>query len=703
MPYMHIDFETSSEADLSAVGSYAYSKHPSTRVLCCSYCVVEDPKAVRERSAKVTPWHPGSTNASPGAVAYDVATLGGKLCAHNAIFEYHIWNNVAVPQLKWLPTELEDWFCVMQQAAACNLPQALGRLSSRLCLPVKKQPIGRLLIGALSIKDPDAQKVYLDKEYKRIKKQPAGPELIASFEGMGDRERMLQMQSYCSDDVYAQMHAWAGMPLPHEDEHSYQAVTHRMNTRGVRVDVELAQAIRELATKRADEISEEVKSITCGAVSSARARKAPLEWLAAKGVKVPKKRQTSGQVSPSLDGAAIRRLLMQDDVPNECRRFLELKRQANKSSLKKLENLLTSMNDDGRYRGAMVYGGAGQTTRWSSRGVQLHNIPRGSLKYSAGDYDTARELILAHDSEALALVWGVDSLMDIYASMIRPCIIPEQGREFIISDFSQIEPRVAFWLCDQNDLLDAFRQGRDLYAVIAAEAHGCTYEEAKANATVRQFGKIAVLAGNYGGGAGTFQMFAFNFGIILSLEDAERMVQTYRDIITNVVAYWKELADAAFYAVEHPNSVVRCGKLRMHSTRACLRILLPSGRCLHYWTPRIESKPAGWDKREIPDEQKDQIPTLCYTNHEGRMTTYGGKLFENVVQAVARDPMGAALARLDAAGMNPVLTVHDEAVNEVPAGAVELEEIDALMCETPAWAEGIPFAVDTERAGYYHK
>ena len=707
MTFMHMDFETSSACDLKTKGSYAYSRHPSTDILCAAYVVVDSPKLATDADSGGLKMRLMENPNNPERImntARDVLASGGKLCAVNAMFEYYIWNNVGVPKYNWIPTHIDDWLCIMQQGACANLPQNLAQLAARLKTPVQKQPVGKLLIGDFCIKDPEAKDKYLTSARKAFRRSGNGA-LVESYDVLDEEQKRAMLHSYCCDDVWSQMYAWAATPATTTKEHSYQVLTNRMNERGVRIDLNLVARLRELATARMSEIAEEIKSVTEGAVDNPRARKAPLEWVASQGVKIPKVLRENGTVSESLDRTAIERLLLRTDIPDNVRRFLGLRYQANKNSISKLDKLILATHTDGRYRGALVHAGAAQTTRWSSRGVQLQNIPRGVLKYSAGDYDLAIKLAKDRDAEGFELCWGADALMEVYSSLIRPCIIPDPDHEFIISDFSQIEPRVAFWLAGQNDLLEAFRQGQDLYAVIAAEAYRCSYEEAKNNPAIRQFGKIAVLAGNYRGGAATFRSFAFKFGILLSEEEAETMVQKYRDIIGHVVEYWQQLQQDAFAAVRHPGVVIQSGKLRLHSTTRCFRILLPSGRCLYYWRPRIEDVVAPWADVKPGEKptKDDMIPALCYTNHKGRTHTHGGKLFENVVQAIARDPMAEAMVRLEDAGIPNVLTVHDETVCEVEKGSVEPEAVDGIMCVQPEWAPDLPLGTETDVAGYYHK
>src|SRR5690606_25225294 len=358
-----------------------------------------------------------------------------------------------------------------------------------------------------------------------------------------------------------------------------------------------------------------------------------------------------------------------------------------KTSIKKYQAMERALCPDGRIRGLLQFYGANRTGRWAGRLVQVQNLPRNSMP----DLHTARELLKAGRLEAIELLW--DDPADVLSQLIRTAIIPSPGRRFIVADFSAIEARVVAWLAGEQWRLDVFRGHGKIYEASASQMFGVPIEKIDKGSELRQKGKIAELALGYGGGVGALKaMGALEMGV--EEEELQELVQRWRAANPAIVQLWRDLGQAAIEAVRDQNIVTLQHGITFWVEGGILRVKLPSGRVLHYVRPRIEQDP------------KFGTDVVTYEGYEqgrwSRLKTYGGKITENLTQAVARDCLAEAILRLDAAGYDIAFHVHDEVVIDAHPDT-DPEAVAAIMSAPIEWAPDLPLAADAFVCDYYQK
>ncbi|BAE51525.1 hypothetical protein amb2721 [Paramagnetospirillum magneticum AMB-1] len=408
--------------------------------------------------------------------------------------------------------------------------------------------------------------------------------------------------------------------------------------------------------------------------------------------------------------AAVRQMLA-GDIEGAARQAVEIRAEAAKASTAKLTAMVKCACDDGRARGLHLVYGAG-TGRWAGRLIQLQNLPRGVIKKA----DLAIPLIIDGDIDLVSMLFGPP--LDVISSNLRGCLIPAEGCDFIQSDFSNIEGRITAWLANEEWKIQAFRDfdagtGRDLYLIGAEKiltllkvlyAHPLNENSPERT----PYGKVPELALGFGGGVGAFQSMAAIYGMKVTDEEADQIKVAWREAHPRVVALWRNMEDAAFNAISNPGRVVSTagGRIKYVVKGGFLWMVLPSGRPLAYAHPRIEKRRPAWNIGQDEIKLKDTITFMAVnsiTRKWERCTTYGGSLAENAIQAIARDLLANALLKLEAAGYPVVIHVHDEALAEVRKGVGSVDEFKSIMCDTPAWAAGLPVAAAGWRGSRYRK
>jgi DNA polymerase len=426
-----------------------------------------------------------------------------------------------------------------------------------------------------------------------------------------------------------------------------------------------------------------------------------MSWLKYRGVVLPKrtrkKKDGSYHKTETIDKLAVVELL-RGELPEDVRLMLRNRAEASKAaSLAKLNRVEPMVGTDGRLRFALNYCGA-HTGRWTSEGLQLHNLPKNQLTAAASAL--VRDLVEAEDPQALELVEARP--LEALSQMLRSVVVAPPGRELIGADFSAIEARVCAWLAGQDDVVmffhefDAQRRAggkpKDFY-IFTAES---------IDSDERQLGKVAALALQYGMGDVTFAGTAAKWGVPLTLLRARQVKLSWRLVNRCIAQWWRDLEDAAFAAVLEPGSKHRAGRVSFRSTGKVLLMRLPSGRSIRYWQPSIVLKTRVF---QLVDDEGKQVQKSV-TREElqfwkparGAMvaeTTYGGKLAENATQAVARELLAAGLVRLD--GVAPyelVIHVHDSAAAEVPEGEGDPADFADRLAAAPPWAAGCPVAAE---------
>ena len=670
MSRVHIDFETRSAVDLKKAGLYRYFQDESTRVWVLRYKI--DDGGVEE-------WRPGWPQPRDLFAALDNDAV---VVAHNAAFERECWNMLRRRAgdgfYAWPPLPLEQTECTMSRAAALALPSALDGLGTVLGLPVQKDAEGRRLMLQMCKAD--------DREW---------PE-----------DKVARLSQYCRDDVLAEEGADKRLPKLSDRERRVWILDQKINERGVAIDAHFARRAVALTTEALDMANREMWRLTDGEVGKCTQTAALASWLNRRGA-------VCGSVAKGAVEDIILRTQLLEDPKAEA--AILLRRSSAKSSTAKYAAMCASVNDDGRVRGALRYHGA-STGRWAGSGMQPQNFPRiddefrplvpqilGAVKRNMSTTDTLLTLELVTDTPALTVL----------SKMLRPTIVAGADRFFVGGDYSNIEGRVNAWLAGEEWKTKAFSDydkgvGADLYNLGYARAFGVPV--GAVTKAQRQIGKVMELALGFQGGVGAFQKMAAGYGMVMSDERADELKRAWRNANTSIVDGWWGLEDAAISAVSAPGMVVDVydGKAQFVCHQGMLMARLPSGRCLHYHTPRVErvkvldrqtGADTGKTKRAVSFWGNDSL-----TKRWAKSYLYGGLLCENLVQATARDIMVEGMFLSEKEDYPISLTVHDELLTEPSrGGAHSAETLKQIMEEVPTWARGLPLAAGTWEEERYVK
>jgi DNA polymerase bacteriophage-type len=650
---LYCDFETRSRCDLPSRGVYNYAQDPSTQVLCMSYAFDD------EDVQTWTPDQPFPTR---------VAIYNGQIRAHNAAFERLIFWYVICPDFGVPEPALERFYCTAAQARANCAPGSLEDVGRFAGASMKKDHRGAALVRALSI--PQANGAFRE-----------------------DAALMREMIEYCEQDVRAMRAFSKAMRGLTDEELLDYHVNERINDRGVRLDRPLAQAAVRYAAAEQEEIETIFREITgLTSVRSPRMREWVLERVGpqAKAMMMVWK---DGVQKASIDKTVRANLLAMenpDEVPAEVAEVVQCADDLWASSVAKFERAAALADDqDSRVRGAFVFAGGSATGRASSYGLQVHNFPRKCAKQP----ELARQaLVRGHQ---IVPEFG-KRVTDVLKSMLRPALIPAEGKSFAVFDYAQIEARVTPWLSMKGEeTLDVFRQGRDIYVAVAARMFNVA--EAAVTDEQRQLGKVAVLACGFGGGVGAFSAMGRVYGVHMPESEAKRTVDLWRRANPWAVPFWSDLEHAYTRAIRRPGDVFTAGRVQYMMQGEHLWYALPSGRVLCYPYARFEEDGVSYAKASWkPAADAKEWP---------RARLWRGLACENIVQATANDILREALRRMDAAGIEVVLHVHDEIVAEVDTEKSEelAAAMRAVMVSPPAWAEGLPLGASGKVLSRYGK
>jgi len=484
-------------------------------------------------------------------------------------------------------------------------------------------------------------------------------------------EKWQRFKAYCVRDVDAEREIRQKLrnyPIPASEQALYR-LDQEINDRGIRVDpvlvkhaIECDLRYKEYATARAYELT---------GLSNPNSPAQIKDWLAGHGVE-----------ADTLDKKAVKALMPGAD--GEVLEMLKLRLLMAKTSVKKYEAIQRSMCSDGRVHGLLQFYGANRTGRWAGRLVQVQNLPQNHIP----DLALARDLVKAGRYDDLETLF--DSTPNVLSELIRTAFVPKPGCRFIVADFSAIEARVIAWLSGEQWRLDVFQNGGDIYCASASQMFGVRVEKHGVNGHLRQKGKIAELALGYGGSVGALTaMGALDMG--LTEEELPTLVAQWRDANPHITKLWWDVDAAAMTAFTS-----ECvGPVAFQRQSGMLFITLPSGRKLCYVKPRLVDNKFG--RKSLSYEGIGESKKWT------RIETYGPKLVENIVQAIARDLLALAMLRLRNAGFEIVMHIHDEAVLEVPIGQSSVEEVCQLMAVAPDWAAGLPLRADGYECEFYKK
>ena len=700
---------------LPVVGTPVYAEHPSTEVICLYY----DLKDGRGRRG----WFPGTPE--PTDLLQHIAA-GRPIEAHNITFEFWIWNMICVRRYGWPVLSLGQCHCSMAKARRFAMPGALGNLAAVLGTAQKDKRGGQLIQQLCRPNNTTKNRQY-------FRRTP-----------ITDWDLFCEMYAYCDQDIVAEAGVSARMPDLTPYERRTWEVDQTINVRGVQVDIEALDACIDVMQQATERYTKELSTITGEVVSSVSEVAKIVGWLGGQGLNIP-----------NMQADTVKEYLAREDVAPHCRRVLEIRAILGGANVKKLYTLKRSVSSDGRLRDQYMYCGADRTGRWSAGGVQLQNLTSKGPKSkicngcgrivgkvaaecpSCGDMfnyterkdwtveavEWAIKDILTRDLDHIITIWGDPA--DVLAGCLRGLLVAKSGHDLVCADFSAIEAVVAACVSRCQWRIDVFSGHAKIYEASAAKATGIPFEEilqykkdnGQHHPARKTIGKVRELAGGYGGWINAWK----NFGADKFMTDDEIKtdVLKWREESPEIVEMWGGqfkwcgpgkwdyrpelfgLEGAAIQAILSPGNWfghIDVGYIVRDDVLFCR---LPSGRYLHYHRPKL-----------VPAEDKLRRGPAWSITFEGFntdttkgprgwlvMETYGGRLFENVVQAISADIQAEALVRLEDNGYPVVMHTHDEGVGELPEGQGSVKEMEAIMAQRPEWASWWPIRA----AGWRHK
>ena len=642
-----IDIETHSEMELPDVGGERYARHCG--VTCLAYQLPGEPTRA---------WVPSRDADLPADLCAWVEA-GGIVYAWNIPFDRAVWNGQLV-QMGFPPLTLEQSHCIMARALYWGCPASLAQAGEALDLE--------------TVKDRTAHGLMLRMSRPRVIDPVT---TMPRWWHLEDAEKLDRLVEYCVCDVDAEAEANGKIADLPPREREVWLMDQAMNGRGIQIDRDFVERMQAITADAQAALDNDCVNLTDGEVSQLSQRDRYLRWLQDK----------LGYPHDDLRRGTVMARLAETTSARE-RSALRLRAESARTSTAKLESMLFSTDrDDPRARGLVQYYGAGRTGRFAGRLVQPHNFPRPTIKTVA---DAVEQIGAGVDAETLAMFHD-DSALGIVASCLRSCFVPAADKMFAVADLAQIEARVNPWLAGESDVLNVFRRGEDVYVHTAR----------KIGSADRQLGKVLVLACGFGMGWAKFQETAKTYGLRLTEDAAREAVTAWRQANEQIVAFWAACDEAGREVAKAKNgfrTTVR-GLLHFERWRDHLLIGLPAGRALVYRHVHTHTDDTG--KESIGYYGVDQR-----TRFYGTQRTYGGKLVENIVQAVARDVLVDALLAVEQDDLlELVLHVHDETICEVPADRAEdgLRCLLAHMQRTPAWAPGLPVAAEGRVMARYGK
>ena len=640
---LHIDIETYSPEALADCGVHRYAAHPDFMILLFAYAMDDAPVTVVDLASGAT---------LPAPILRALTDPKVTKVAHNATFERTCIGSMLKTQL-----DPAQWECTMVQCARCGLPMSLGEAAKALGLQVQKMTEGKALIKKFCT--------------------PHDATLLSPGERVlpsDDPKAWQTFKDYCRMDVEVEREidralAWLE---PSEAERDLYTIDQLINDRGVLVDLDLVDHAVRMDTIYKARLNTEAQRIT--GLSNPNSREQLKGWI-------------NDRTGLELD------TLRKDDLPDirkatddeEVQRVLSIRAELNKTSTTKYETMQKVAGQDGRVRGLLQFHGT-RTGRWAGRLVQMQNLPQNHIS----DLDLARQIVKEGDLDTLELCYG--NVPDTLSQLIRTAFVAPKGHTFAVCDFSAIEARVLAWLAGEEWVLEVFRGHGKIYEATAAQMYGCPIEEITKTDPRRQKGKIAVLALGYGGGTGALAaMGGSRMG--LSEDDMAGIVEDWRKANPHIVKTWSKLETAVKRCCTTGLDQSTCGLIfHRRPEDGTLTITLPSGRLLCYRSMTLGTN--RWGKESLK-----YMGTNSTTKRWEWIETYGGKLTENIVQAIARDCLAHTLALVEDR-FDVVFHVHDEIVCEVEDwcdnAKSKLAYIQELFAQTADWAEGLPL----KGAGY---
>ena len=661
MKDLSIDIETFSSVSLKDCGLYRYIESDDFEILLFSYSEdFGDPICIDLAQGEKLPEHIIRALNDPSVVKH----------AYNAVFEINAIG-------KFWETDYRQWVDTMILSAWQALPLGLGAVGVALGLSEDRQKLktGRALIDYFSTPCKPTR-----ANGQRTRNLPEH-----------DAEKWKLYKEYNRQDVITEMEVYkrvCDVLKPEEFPHREMEVYYydfSINRTGIRIDLPMVSQIIADDLRNRNRLTEEAMKIS--GLENPNSPTQLMDYLRRHSHLDIKNLQAENVAS------MIKKLKAENGMRPRALRLLEIRQALSKTSITKYYTMRDAACKDGRTRGLFQYYGS-STGRWAGRLVQLQNLKRNSLPA----LETARQFAKDGKVDEIEMIYG--DLSEVHSQLCRTALIPQEGKHFVVADFSAIEARVLAWLAGEEWVLDVFRKGRDIYCETASQMFGVKVEKHGANSELRQKGKIAVLALGYGGGSNALKaMGGDKMG--LSTDELEDIVEKYRNANSNIRRFWWKCNEACIKVTKEGKSIrvgkVEFGLTEFNDKRKALYIKLPSGRKLYYQDPHLTTNRFG-------SEAFGFWSVNSTTKTWGPEESYGGKIVENITQAVARDCLVEAMLRIPLGWKRGriVMHVHDEIVVEADPD-VTSDDICQIMSKPVIWARDLPLAAAGFESDFYMK
>lgn len=659
--HLSIDLETYSEVSIGKAGSYRYILDPSFEILLFAYSLDGMPVEVIDvASGQIIPLWLKNALKNPLYIKH----------AYNAAFEWFALSKY----LGWLPPD--QWRDTMLHALYCGYPASLDAAGKAMGLPEDKKKLttGKALIRYFCVPCKPS-----NANGNRTRNLPKH-----------DPDKWKLFKEYNGQDVVTEMeidHRLSAFPVPAFVQKQWETDL-QMNARGVAADMELVRGALVIGAIVKSRLMTEARQLS--GLDNPNSIRQLAQWLT--------DATDSDAEITSVTKETVATMLKQPQ-PANVQRMLEIRQELGKTSTKKYDALETCIADDGRVRGLLQFYGANRTGRWAGRLVQVQNLPRTYTH----PLPPARQLVKDRNIDGLRMMYG--SINDTLSQLIRTAFVATPGNVLIDADFSAIEARVISWLAGQEWRLEVFRTHGKIYEASASQMFHVPIEKIKKGDpeyALRQRGKVAELALGYQGGVSAMRRMDVGHNLDdLSDDEVKGIVDRWRETNSMIRDLWNIVDSAAITVITNGGAqTIRSETTDAIITLACeldvitgtryMTILLPSGRKLYYPSPEIGVN--RWGNPSVSYTGQNQT-----TKRWERVETYGGKLVENIVQAIARDCLAIAIENLEAQGLHVVFHIHDEVVIDTPAWADEdtmLETVTKIMTKPIPWAQALPLNAD---------
>lgn len=659
MKHLSIDLETYSSVPIAKSGMHKYVQSSDFEILLFAYSVDGSPVEIVDlaQGELLPEWLYVAIN-SPEYIKH----------AYNAAFEWY-----CLSKFYGQPLPVNQWRDTMLHGLYCGFTAGLDATGKALGLPAEKQ---KLAVGKSLIR-------YFCVPCSPTKSNGGRTRNLPKH----DPEKWELFKTYCVGDVVTEMELerrLSAFPVPDDVEKQWQTDL-TINARGVAVDMGMVRGALEIGAASRDRLMKEAISIT--GLENPNSIAQLSTWL----------EKTTNTPVTDLRKDTVAAMLESQTVSGSAERMLEIRQELGKTSTKKYDAIEAAVCSDGRVRGLLQFYGANRTGRWAGRLVQVQNLPRTYI----GQLPLARDAVKKREENKLKMLYG--SVPDTLSQLIRTSFIASDGNHLVDADFSAIEARVISWLAGEQWRLEVFRTHGKIYEASASQMFGVPLERIKKGNPeyeLRQKGKVAELALGYQGSSGALiAMGALKMGI--PEDDLPDIVSRWREANKRIVDLWYALESAAVSVIQTGNpagvrNLILAREFDVENNLDFLTITLPSRRKLYYARPELGFNQ--WNKPSILYHGVNQT-----TKQWTQLETYGGKLVENVVQAIARDCLAVAIEHLEAAGFPVVFHVHDEVVIDCPSGQADLEAVVQIMTRTIPWAPDLPLNADGWVGDFFRK